>query len=152
MELRGLKINIKKTKYMFSGKISANKVNWGKWPCGCCGKGVGSNSILCNKCKKWCHKRCSGSKNIFNKNFIYPKFNFAKFYYTNDSETSFKLKNGEVVEVVESFNYLRNFFDCNTPHLFTCSKISTTLGPESLWTDPVRAAELLDHWTVLMGT
>ena len=39
----------------------------------------------------------------------------------------------------------------DTPHLFTCPKISTTLGPESLWTDPTRAAELLDHWTVLMG-
>ena len=52
MEFQGLKNNIKKTKYMVSGKISAYKVNWGKWPCGCCGKGVGSNSILCNKCKK----------------------------------------------------------------------------------------------------
>ena len=38
------------------------------------------------------------------------------------------------------------------PHLFTCPIISTTLGPESMWTNPVRAAELLDHWTVLMGT
>ena len=34
------------------------------------------------------------------------------------------------------------------PHLFTCPKISTTQGPESLWTDPARVAELLDHWTV----
>ena len=43
MELRGLKINIRKTKYMVNGKISVNKVNWGRWPCGCCGRGVGSN-------------------------------------------------------------------------------------------------------------
>ena len=35
----------------------------------------------------------------------------------------------------------------DTLHLFTCPKISTTLGP-----DPVRAAKFLDHWTVLMGT
>ena len=54
---------------MVSGKISVNKVNWDRWPCGCCGKGVGSNSILCNKCKKLCHKRCSRLKNvILNKN------------------------------------------------------------------------------------
>ena len=39
----------------------------------------------------------------------------------------------------------------DTPHLFTSPKINTTLGPESLWTDPARTAELLDHWTVLMG-
>ena len=40
----------------------------------------------------------------------------------------------------------------DTPHLFTCPKINTTLGPKSLQTDPARAAELIDHWTVLMGT
>ena len=56
MEMRGLKINIKKTKYMVCGKINSNKLNWGEWPCGCCSKGVGSNSILCNKCKKWFHR------------------------------------------------------------------------------------------------
>ena len=32
MNLRGLKINIKKTKYMVNGQISVNKVNWGRWP------------------------------------------------------------------------------------------------------------------------
>ena len=59
---------------MVSGKISVNKVNWGRWPCGFCDKNVGSNSILCNKCKKWCHKRCSRLKNIIlNKNFTCPK-------------------------------------------------------------------------------
>ena len=69
---------------MVSGKISDIKVNWGRWPCGCCGKGVGSNSILCNKCKKWCE--------------------FIKSHNTNDSESSFKLEDDEVVEEVESFN------------------------------------------------
>ena len=99
---------------MVSGKISVKKVNWSRWPRGCCGKGVGSNSILCNKCKKWCHKRCSGLKNVmFNRNIICPKYNFAKFYNTNDSESSFKLEDGEVVEEIESFNYLGNCFDCD---------------------------------------
>ena len=88
MELPRLKINIKKTKYMVSGKISVNKLNWGRWLCGCCGKGVGSYSILCNKCKKWCFKRCSGLKNvILNKNFICTKCNFNQFHKTNDSES-----------------------------------------------------------------
>ena len=97
---------------MVSGKISVNKLNWGRWPCGCCGKGVGSNSILCNKCEKWCHKRCSGLKNvILNKNFICTKCNFNQFHNTNDSENSFKLKDGEGVEEVESFKYLGNCFD-----------------------------------------
>ena len=54
---------------MISGEIRFNKANWGEWLCGCCGEGIGSNSILYNKCKKWCYKNCSGLKNIiFNKN------------------------------------------------------------------------------------
>ena len=34
----------------------------GKWPCGVCRKGVGSNSVVCGVCKKWVHKKCSGVK------------------------------------------------------------------------------------------
>ena len=40
----------------------------------------------------------------------------------------------------------------DTLHLFSCSKISTTLESKSLWTDPVKGAELLKRWTVLMET
>ena len=40
----------------------------------------------------------------------------------------------------------------DTPHFFTCPKISTTLGPDSVWTDLVKAAELLKSWAVFMGT
>ena len=36
--------------------------NSGKWPCGICRKGVGRNSIQCQSCKKWIHKRCSGTR------------------------------------------------------------------------------------------
>ena len=35
-------------------------VNYGKWPCGVCGKGVQANSVLCTVCRKWSHKQCSG--------------------------------------------------------------------------------------------
>ena len=33
-----------------------------KWPCGVCGRGVGSNSIQCTSCQKWVHKKCSDIK------------------------------------------------------------------------------------------
>ena len=60
-----------------------------------------------------CRKRCSGLKNvIFNKNFICPECSFYKSSTTNDSESSFKLEDGMVVDEVGSFNYLGNFFDC----------------------------------------
>jgi len=35
-----------------------------RWPCGLCGRGVGSNSIplQCTSCHKCVHKKCSGIK------------------------------------------------------------------------------------------
>ena len=64
LELRGLKVNMEKTKMMVTGRISTQKIKTGKCSCGCCGKGVGSNSILCTKFNNWCHKRCSGLKRV----------------------------------------------------------------------------------------
>ena len=51
LELRGLKVNMEKTKMMVTGRSSTQKIKTGKWSCGCCGKGVGSNSILCTNVK-----------------------------------------------------------------------------------------------------
>ena len=34
----------------------------GKYPCGVCFNGVGSNSIFCNGFKCWSHKKCSDKK------------------------------------------------------------------------------------------
>ena len=34
----------------------------GEFPCAICHIGVGSNSIFCNGCKHWVHKKCSGLK------------------------------------------------------------------------------------------
>ncbi|KAK3872615.1 hypothetical protein Pcinc_022316 [Petrolisthes cinctipes] len=42
----------------------AERIHSGRWPCGCCGKSVGVNSVLCLECKLWCHRRCSGLKNV----------------------------------------------------------------------------------------
>ena len=59
LRLGGLKLNFGKTKVMIC-EIGAGQVkSSGKYPCGVCKKGVGKNSILCSKCKKWIHKRCS---------------------------------------------------------------------------------------------
>jgi hypothetical protein len=45
---------------MFGGCGSTLEVSGVKFPCGVCGKGAGSNSIMCTPCGKWVHKRCSG--------------------------------------------------------------------------------------------
>ena len=33
-----------------------------QWPCGVCGRGVGSNSIQFTSCQKWVNNKCSGMK------------------------------------------------------------------------------------------
>ena len=52
-----------KTKIMESGINLDVLKKSGKYPCGVCLTGVGStNAILCDGCKRWVHKNCSGIK------------------------------------------------------------------------------------------
>ena len=58
---KGLKVNPTKTKVMVcSGSTTTQSSGAARWPCGVCGGGVGVSSILCTRCGKWIHKRCSG--------------------------------------------------------------------------------------------
>ena len=59
MESKGLRVNTKKTKVMICGYDEGPVLKSGKWPCGVCRKGVGSNSILCTFCNCWIHACCS---------------------------------------------------------------------------------------------
>ena len=62
-ESKGLKVNLGKTKMMVSGaeeEVSVSKVD----PCGMCGKRVRANSVLCGKCGKWIHGRCTKMKRV----------------------------------------------------------------------------------------
>ena len=60
MELKGLRVNIGKTKVMRRQVRIGQAEDSGKYPCGVCREGVGDNSIKCVACHKWVHKRCSG--------------------------------------------------------------------------------------------
>ena len=62
IESKGLRVNLGKTKVMISGVNRGAALPEGKYPCGVCHKGVASNSIFCNHCSCWVHKRCSGIK------------------------------------------------------------------------------------------
>jgi len=33
-----------------------------RWPCGVCGRGVGSNSVQCMSCQEVLYKKCNGIK------------------------------------------------------------------------------------------
>ena len=57
-----MRVNVKKTKMMIRSKNAVKVTIDGKFPCAVCRKGVGSNFILCQFCRCWLHKRCSGFK------------------------------------------------------------------------------------------
>ena len=46
-ENRGMRVNMNKTKVMISGERQKPVQKAARWPCGLCGRGVGSNSIQC---------------------------------------------------------------------------------------------------------
>ena len=64
MEKKGLRVNAGKTKIMICGTGLDLLQSSGEFPCAVCGTGVGSNSIFCNSCKHWVHKKCSGLKRL----------------------------------------------------------------------------------------
>ena len=62
MEKKGLRVNAGKTKIMICDTGLDLLQSSGEFPCAVCRTGVGSNSIFCNGCKHWVHKKCSGLK------------------------------------------------------------------------------------------
>ena len=56
-----MRVNMGKTKVMWTGG-EARRDYGVKFPCAVCDKGVGSNSIMCETCGRWTHKKCSGVK------------------------------------------------------------------------------------------
>ena len=60
--MKGLKVNVGKTKLMCSAPDAPRFVKKSKFPCGVCSAGVGANSIQCTTCSKWVHKRCTDIK------------------------------------------------------------------------------------------
>ena len=64
MEEKGLRVNAGKTKIMICGTGLDLLQSSGEFPCAVCRTGVGSNSIFCEGCKHWVHKKCSGLKRL----------------------------------------------------------------------------------------
>ena len=64
MERKGLRVNAGKTKIMICGTGLNLLQSSGEHPCAVCRTGVGSNSIFCNGCNHWVHKKCSGLKRL----------------------------------------------------------------------------------------
>ena len=107
LELGGLRVNLKKTKVMVSGCEVGKVSEQGRYPCGVCYKGVGVNSVQCQSCSYWVHKRCSKIKGRL------QNIKDFKCKTCKDKESGVKqVENvvvncgGENLEVVEKFCYL----------------------------------------------
>ena len=64
MKKKGLRVNAGKTKVMICGTCLDLLKSSGEYPCAVCRTGVGNNSIYCNGCKFWVHKKCSGLQRL----------------------------------------------------------------------------------------
>ena len=59
-EKGGLRVNTRKTKIMICNTCLDLLQSSGEFPCAVCRTGAGSNTIYCNDCKHFVHKKCNG--------------------------------------------------------------------------------------------
>src|SRR6202142_2000823 len=109
LEAGGLRVNFGKTKIMRCGIDSGQVKSSGKYPWGVCRKGVGRNSIMCSKCRKWIHKKCSKIKGRLRQD---PEYKCPvcteenQCEKTTEDKVQIKVKADVVVDCVDSFCYL----------------------------------------------
>ena len=79
----------------------------GEFPCAVCHTGVGSNSIFCDGCKHWVHKKCSGLK-CLTKDPDYRRTWCQGTARPLDGRPQRDVQVGpEKLEVVDSFSYIK---------------------------------------------
>ena len=104
-ESKGLKVNLKKTKVMASGskgEVLKSKVD----PCAKWGNRVMANSMMCTKCCKWVHGRCTKMKRVtltLAKDFVCELCVYTKEGVVEPGE---ELSFFDRVDFVKSFCYL----------------------------------------------
>ena len=110
MESKGLKVNIQKTKMLISGSEESPPLQSRRFPCGVCGRGVGANSILCQSCDKWCHKRCSGLTSLTGVTNFQCSMCVNNTRSTDEDERC--VIDGVEIDVVKEFCYLGDVLSC----------------------------------------
>ena len=100
----------------------------GEFPCAVCRTRVGTNSIFCNGCKHWVHKKCSGLKRLKND----PDYRCARCQGTArplDGRPQKEVQIGtDKLEVVASFCYLEDMLSAAGG-----CELSTTTRMKTAW-------------------
>ena len=107
---KGLKVRMRKTKVMFCGPNLNTLKDSGKYPsCGVCCSGVGRNSIFCNGCSHWVHKRCSNIHGRLTADAAYRCSSCPGNTRPFDAKVcDHVVLENQKIEVVDSFCYLGN--------------------------------------------
>ena len=122
-------MNMGKTKIIESGINLDVLKKSGKYPCGVCLTGVGStNAILCDGCKRWVHKKCSGIKGRTTES----EFTCARCLGTAraiDGRQSLEVEVGnEKLEVVPEFCYLGDILSAGGCELAAITRCKCAWG------------------------
>ncbi|XP_057307369.1 uncharacterized protein LOC130645400 [Hydractinia symbiolongicarpus] len=106
LEEKGLKVNTAKSKVMISSIAAKCDLVVGKWPCGVCRKGVGSNSFFCQTCKHWVHKKCSSISGRLRAYIQFVCKHCKGEIIENEVFPALMMYNSGSLEIVENFCYL----------------------------------------------
>ncbi|XP_057314191.1 uncharacterized protein LOC130655450 [Hydractinia symbiolongicarpus] len=106
LEEKGLKVNTAKSKVMISSITAKCDLVVGKWPCGVCRKGVGSNSIFCQICKHWVHKKCSSISGRLRAGIQFVCKHCKGEIIENEVFPALMMYNSGSLEIVKNFCYL----------------------------------------------
>ena len=150
MEKKGLRVNAGKTKVMICGTGLDLLQSSGEYPCAVCRTGVGNNSIYCNGCKLWVHKKCSGLQRLTPN----PDYRCARCMGNArpiDGRPQSEVQVGpDKLEVVASFCYLGDMLSAGggcemavTTRVKTAWKKFSSHIPPPLLQDPWPCVQLL---------
>ena len=127
-EKKGLRVNAGKTKIMICGTGLDLLQSSGEFPCAVCRTGVGSNSIFCNGCKHWVHKKCNGLKRL-KKDPDYRCTRCQGTAHPLDGRPQKEVQVGpDKLEVVASFCYLGDVLSAASG-----CELSTTTRVKTAW-------------------
>ena len=109
MEIKGLRVNMGKTKLMVSGSNLDVLKKSGKYLCGVCQAGVGRNAVQCGGYRQWVHKKCRGIKGSLNSDLNFQCARCLGTARLVDGRLIKEVMIGdEKLEVVPEFCALRN--------------------------------------------
>ena len=126
MEEKGLRVIAGKTKIMICCTGLDLLQSSGEFPCTVCGTGMGSNSIFCNGCKYWVHKKCSGFK-LLTKDLDYRCTQCQGIACPLEGRPQKEVR-PDKLEVVASFCYLRGMLSAADGY-----ELSTTTRVKTAW-------------------